>query len=74
MVFQDTFLFHASLADNLRYSRQDATDAELTAAAKAAHLHEFASTLPDGYDTIVGERGHRLSGGESSGSRSPGRS
>jgi ATP-binding cassette subfamily B protein len=64
IVFQDTFLFHASLADNLRYARPDATDAELTAAAKAAHLHEFAVSLPDGYDTIVGERGHRLSGGE----------
>jgi ATP-binding cassette subfamily B protein len=64
MVFQDTFLFHASIADNLRYARTDATDAELIAAAKAAHLHEFISGLPDGYDTIVGERGHRLSGGE----------
>ncbi len=64
VVFQDTFLFHASLADNLRYARPDATDADLTAAAKAAYLHEFAASLPDGYDTIVGERGHRLSGGE----------
>ncbi len=64
MVFQDTFLFHASIADNLRYARPDAADAELVAAAKAAHLHEFISGLPDGYDTIVGERGHRLSGGE----------
>jgi ATP-binding cassette subfamily B protein len=64
VVFQDTFLFHASLASNLRYARPDATDAELTAAAKAAYLHEFAASLPDGYDTIVGERGHRLSGGE----------
>ena len=64
VVFQDTFLFHTSLADNLRYARPDATDADLTAAAKAAYLHEFATALPDGYDTIVGERGHRLSGGE----------
>ena len=64
LVFQDTFLFHASLADNLRYARPDAAEADLIAAAKAAHLHEFAAALPGGYDTIVGERGHRLSGGE----------
>jgi ATP-binding cassette, subfamily B, bacterial len=64
IVFQDTFLFHATIADNLRYARPGASDAELEAAAKAAHLHEFISSLPDGYDTIVGERGHRLSGGE----------
>jgi ATP-binding cassette subfamily B protein len=64
MVFQDTFLFHASIADNLRYAWPDATDDELAAAARAAHLHEFICSLPDGYDTIVGERGHRLSGGE----------
>ena len=64
MVFQDTFLFHATIADNLRYACPDASNSDLTAAAKAAHLHEFIGTLPDGYDTIVGERGHRLSGGE----------
>jgi ATP-binding cassette subfamily B protein len=64
IVFQDAFLFHASIADNLRYARPEATDADLVAAAKAAHLHELISSLPDGYDTIVGERGHRLSGGE----------
>jgi len=64
MVFQDTFLFHASIADNLRYARPDATDAELAAAARAAHLAELIASLPDGYDTVVGERGHRLSGGE----------
>jgi ATP-binding cassette subfamily B protein len=64
MVFQDTFLFHATVAENLRYARPDATDADLMAAATAAHLHEFITSLPDGYDTIVGERGHRLSGGE----------
>jgi len=63
-VFQDTFLFHASVADNLRYARPDAADADLIAAARAAHLHDFICSLPDGYDTIVGERGHRLSGGE----------
>jgi ATP-binding cassette, subfamily B, bacterial len=64
VVFQDTFLFHASIAANLRYARPGATDADLAAAARAAHLHEFICSLPDGYDTIVGERGHRLSGGE----------
>jgi ATP-binding cassette subfamily B protein len=64
MVFQDTFLFHASIAENLRYARPDATDQDLIAAATAAHLHEFITALPDGYDTLVGERGHRLSGGE----------
>ena len=64
MVFQDTFLFHASIAENLRYARPDATDTDLVNAATAAHLHEFITSLPDGYDTIVGERGHRLSGGE----------
>jgi ATP-binding cassette, subfamily B, bacterial len=64
VVFQDTFLFHASIADNLRYACPDARDADLVHAAQAAHLHEFISSLPDGYNTIVGERGHRLSGGE----------
>jgi ATP-binding cassette subfamily B protein len=64
VVFQDTFLFHASIADNLRYARPDATEADLVAAATAAHLHEFILGLPDGHGTIVGERGHRLSGGE----------
>jgi len=64
IVFQDTFLFHASIADNLRYARPDATDDELVAAAVAAHLDGFIASLPDGYDTVVGERGHRLSGGE----------
>lgn len=64
IVFQDTFLFHASIADNLRYARPEATDEELVAAARAAHMHEHIAGLPDGYDTVVGERGHRLSGGE----------
>ncbi|HZD00123.1 MAG TPA: ABC transporter ATP-binding protein [Actinomycetes bacterium] len=64
IVFQDTFLFHASIADNLRYARPDATDEELVEAATAAHLHPFITSLPEGYDTVVGERGHRLSGGE----------
>jgi ATP-binding cassette subfamily B protein len=64
MVFQDTFLFHASIAGNLRYACPGASEADLARAARAAHLHEFIAGLPDGYDTIVGERGHRLSGGE----------
>jgi len=64
VVFQDTFLFHASIADNLRYACPGASDADLAQAATAAHLHEFIRSLPDGYDTVVGERGHRLSGGE----------
>src|SRR3982075_88402 len=64
MVFQDTFLFHTSIRDNLLYARPDATEAEMVAAAKAAYIHEFIMSLPDGYDTVVGERGHRLSGGE----------
>jgi ATP-binding cassette, subfamily B, bacterial len=64
MVTQDTYLFHASIRDNLRYARQDATDAELEAAARAANIHDRIVTFDDGYDTIVGERGYRLSGGE----------
>lgn len=64
MVFQDTFLFHASIRENLLYARPDATEAEMAAAAKAAYIHDFIVSLPDGYDTVVGERGHRLSGGE----------
>jgi ATP-binding cassette subfamily B protein len=64
IVFQDTFLFHASIRENLLYARPDATDDELIAAARAAYLHDFIDALPENYDTIVGERGHRLSGGE----------
>jgi ATP-binding cassette subfamily B protein len=64
IVFQDTFLFHASIRDNLLYARPDATEQELVAAARAAYMHDFIAALPEGYDTIVGERGHRLSGGE----------
>ena len=64
IVFQDTFLFHASIRDNLLYARPDATSEEVETAARAAHLHEFIVTLTDGYETVVGERGHRLSGGE----------
>ncbi|MGH8883708.1 MAG: ABC transporter ATP-binding protein [Egibacteraceae bacterium] len=64
LVFQETFLFNASIRDNLLYARPNATDEELSTAVRSAHLEEFIETLPDGYDTIVGERGHRLSGGQ----------
>ena len=64
MVFQDTFLFHASIRENLLYAKPEATEAEMIAAAKAAYIHDFIQSLPQGYDTVVGERGHRLSGGE----------
>ena len=64
LVSQDTYLFHASVRENLRFARPDATDDELEAAARAAQIHGLISSLPDGYDTLVGERGHRFSGGE----------
>jgi ATP-binding cassette subfamily B protein len=64
MVDQEPFLFHASLRENLRYARQDATDKEVEEAARRASIHSFILGLPDGYETVVGERGHRLSGGE----------
>uniref|UniRef100_A0AAU1I5N8 ABC transporter ATP-binding protein/permease n=1 Tax=Streptomyces sp. NBC_00180 TaxID=2903632 RepID=A0AAU1I5N8_9ACTN len=64
VVSQETYLFHASIADNLRFAKPDATDEELHAAAKAAQIHDHIAALPDGYDTVVGERGHRFSGGE----------
>ncbi|MFD5338715.1 ABC transporter ATP-binding protein [Streptomyces hawaiiensis] len=64
VVSQETYLFHASVADNLRFAKPDATDEELHQAAKAAQIHDHIATLPDGYDTVVGERGHRFSGGE----------
>jgi len=64
VVLQETYLFHGSIADNLRYARSNATDRELEAAARSAQIHEFIRTLPDGYDTIVGNRGYHLSGGE----------
>ena len=63
-VQQETFLFNASALDNLRYGRQDATRAEVEAAARAANAHGFLIALPNGYDTIVGERGIKLSGGQ----------
>ncbi|GAA0630042.1 ABC transporter ATP-binding protein [Streptomyces thermocarboxydovorans] len=64
VVSQETYLFHASVADNLRFAKPDATDEELYAAAEAAQIHDHIASLPDGYDTVVGERGHRFSGGE----------
>jgi ATP-binding cassette subfamily B protein len=64
LVSQDTYLFHASVRDNLRFARPDATDEELVAAARAAQIDDLISRLPDGYDTMVGERGYRFSGGE----------
>jgi ATP-binding cassette subfamily B protein len=64
VVSQDPHLFHESVADNLRYARPDASDEDLIAAARAARIHEVITALPDGYATVVGERGYRLSGGE----------
>jgi ATP-binding cassette, subfamily B, bacterial len=63
-VMQDTYLFHASLADNIRYGRLDAPDEDVRAAAAAAGLTEMVARLPEGLETVVGERGYRLSGGE----------
>lgn len=64
VVSQETYLFHATVADNLRFAKPDATDEELHAAARAAQIHDHIASLPDGYDTVVGERGYRFSGGE----------
>ena len=64
MVNQEPFLFHVSIGENLRYARPDASDAEIETACRAANIHAFISDLHDGYDTVVGERGYRLSGGE----------
>ena len=64
VVTQETYLFHASVRENLVYARPEATDAELEAAARAAAIHERIMELPEGYDTVVGERGYKLSGGE----------
>ncbi len=64
VVSQETYLFHSSIRDNLRFARPDASDAEIEAAARAARIHELIAGLPDGYDTVVGERGYRFSGGE----------
>ncbi|GAB3396526.1 ABC transporter ATP-binding protein [Humibacter soli] len=64
IVSQETYLFHATIAENLRYAAPDATQQQLEAAARAANIHDTIVGFPDGYDTIVGERGYRLSGGE----------
>jgi ATP-binding cassette subfamily B protein len=64
VVSQETYLFHASIADNLRFARPSATDEELEEAARAARIHDHIASLPDGYETLVGERGYRFSGGE----------
>ncbi|MFQ5595739.1 MAG: ABC transporter ATP-binding protein [Anaerolineae bacterium] len=64
MVTQETYLFHDTVRANLLYANPHATDAELEAACRAANIHDFVTGLPDGYDTVVGERGYRLSGGE----------
>ena len=64
VVSQETYLLHTTVRENLRYARPGATDAEIEAAARAAQIHELIAGLPDGYDTMVGSRGHRFSGGE----------
>jgi ATP-binding cassette subfamily B protein len=64
IVTQETYLFHDTIAANLRYADPDASDAALRAACVAANIHDFIASLPAGYETIVGERGHKLSGGE----------
>jgi ATP-binding cassette subfamily B protein len=64
IVSQETYLFHATIAENLRYAKPGASDEELVAAAKAANIHDTIVSFPDAYDTVVGERGYRLSGGE----------
>jgi ATP-binding cassette, subfamily B, bacterial len=64
VVTQETYLVHDTIRENLRYGKPDATDEELTSAARTAAIHEHISRLPEGYDTIVGERGYKLSGGE----------
>jgi ATP-binding cassette, subfamily B, bacterial len=64
VVSQETYLFHASVRENLRFARSEASDEEIEAAARAAQIHDTIAALPDGYDTVVGERGFRFSGGE----------
>jgi ATP-binding cassette subfamily B protein len=64
VVSQETYLFHASVRENLRFAKPDATDEEIEAATDAARIHDLIVSLPDGYDTVVGERGYRFSGGE----------
>ncbi len=64
VVSQETYLFHASVRENLRFARPEATDEEIEDAARSARIHDLIASLPDGYDTVVGERGYRFSGGE----------
>ena len=64
LVSQETYLFHATVRENLRFAKPDATDEELEDAARAAQIHDLIASLPEGYDTVVGERGYRFSGGE----------
>jgi ATP-binding cassette subfamily B protein len=64
VVSQETYLFHASVRENLRFARPEASDEEIEQAARTARIHELIASLPDGYDTVVGERGYRFSGGE----------
>ena len=64
VVSQETYLLHTTVRENLRYARPEATDAEIEDAARAAQIHDLIASLPDGYDTTVGSRGHRFSGGE----------
>ncbi|KYH43860.1 multidrug ABC transporter ATP-binding protein [Branchiibius sp. NY16-3462-2] len=64
VVAQDTYLLHTTIKENLRYAREDATDEQIVAAARAAQVHDLIVSLPDGYDTVVGARGYRFSGGE----------
>jgi ATP-binding cassette, subfamily B, bacterial len=64
VVSQETYLFHASIRENLRFAKPDATDEEIERAAAAAQIHDLIESLPDGYGTVVGERGYRFSGGE----------
>jgi ATP-binding cassette subfamily B protein len=64
VVAQETYLFHASVRENLRFARPDATDDEIEDAARTARIHDLIESLPEGYDTVVGERGYRFSGGE----------
>ncbi len=64
VVSQETYLFHASVRENLRFARPDATDVEIEEAARTARIHDLIASLPEGYDTVVGERGYRFSGGE----------
>jgi ATP-binding cassette subfamily B protein len=64
VVSQETYLLHTTVRENLRYAKPEATDAQIEAAARAAQIHDLIASLPDGYDTVVGSRGHRFSGGE----------